>query len=349
MSKTLRTVGELAAAGLVTPTPALEAVAARYALAITPALADLIDANDPADPIARQFIPNAAELERDPREDADPIGDQAHSPVEGIVHRHPDRVLLKVTAVCPVYCRFCFRRESVGPDKGGALAPAALETALSYIAGDTRIWEVILTGGDPFILSDKRIAALTARLAAIAHVRIARWHTRLPVAEPERITPALAAALKAEGLATYVVLHANHPRELTAAARAACALLVDGGIPMLSQSVLLKGVNDDAATLEALMRALVETRVKPYYLHQADRAPGTAHLHTGLAEGQALIAALHANASGICQPSYVLDIPGGYGKVPLTPGAAQCRADGLYEIRDDAGRIHLYRECSPSG
>jgi lysine 2,3-aminomutase len=194
------------------------------------------------------------------------------------------------------------------------------------------------------MLSEARIAALTERLAAIDHIRIARWHTRMPVADPTRVTPALAQALKAEDLTTYVVLHTNHPRELTAEARRACAALVDAGIPMLSQTVLLKGVNDDPETLEALMRALVENRVKPYYLHHPDLAPGTAHFRPAIAAGQDLMATLHGRASGLCQPSYVLDIPGGYGKVPLRPGAASRRADGLYEVRDDAGLIHLYKE-----
>jgi lysine 2,3-aminomutase len=342
MTKTLRALHDLEAAGLIEATPALDAVAARYAIAITPALADLIEA--PNDPIARQFVPHTAELESDTRARNDPIGDFAHSPVPGIVHRHPDRVLLKVTAVCPVYCRFCFRREMVGPGKGEALSPDALDKALAYIAADPKIWEVILTGGDPFMLSEARIAALTERLAAIDHIRIARWHTRMPVADPDRVTPALAQALKAEDLTTYVVLHTNHPRELTAAARRACAALVDAGIPMLSQTVLLKGVNDDPETLEALMRALVENRVKPYYLHHPDLAPGTAHFRPSIAAGQALTAALHARASGLCQPTYVLDIPGGYGKVPLMPGAAARRTDGLYEVRDDAGMVHLYKE-----
>jgi lysine 2,3-aminomutase len=232
----------------------------------------------------------------------------------------------------------------VGPKNGETLSQPALDTALAYIADHSEIWEVILTGGDPLMLSDARIAALTQRLAAIPHVRIARWHTRFPVADPARVTPALAHALKAEALTPYVVLHANHPRELTAEIRRACATLIDAGIPMLSQTVLLKGVNDDPETLEALMRGLVESRVKPYYLHHPDLAPGTAHLRPDIAAGRALIAALHARASGLCQPIYVLDIPGGYGKIPLSPGAAQRRPDGLYEIRDDAGIIHLYKD-----
>ncbi len=337
--KTLRTPSALAAARLVARDrlKPLEEVAARYAVAITPALADLIDPSDPHDPIARQFVPDARELHGEPQESHDPIGDDAHSTIEGIVHRYPDRVLLKMVIACAVYCRFCFRREMVGPGRGG-LAPAALDKALAYVSSRPEIWEVILTGGDPLGLSARRLKDVVTRLAAIAHVKVIRVHTRVPVAAPERVTAALARALRTDK-ATFVVLHANHPRELTAQVRAACARLIDAGIPMLSQSVLLRGVNDDAQTLGALLRALVECRIKPYYLHHADLAPGTAHLRTTIAEGQALLRALHGRMSGLCQPSYVLDIPGGYGKSPIGPNYLS--ADGAV-IEDFCGRRHAY-------
>lgn len=311
----------LAEAGLIgaESLPELEKVAARYAVALTPALAALIDPSDPNDPIARQFLPDARELIASPGESADPIGDTAHSPVEGIVHRYPDRVLLKVVHACAVYCRFCFRREMVGPGGLGALSPRALDRALAYIADRPAIWEVILTGGDPLVLSPRRLKALVRRLAQIDHVKVIRIHTRLPVADPTAITDALVDALKVPGKAVYVALHANHPREMTPAARAACARIVDAGLPMVSQSVLLKGVNDDADTLAALMRAFVETRIKPYYLHHGDLAPGTSHLRTSIAEGQTLMRALRGDLSGLAQPEYVLDIPGGHGKVPVGP------------------------------
>ena len=338
----MKTVKALAAAGLIVPdrVAEIERVAARYALSVTDDMAGLIE--DPEDPIGRQFIPSTDELRESPEERADPIGDDVHSPCEGVVHRYPDRLLLKLTHVCPVYCRFCFRREMVGPDKGEALSAEALERALSYIAGDPKIWEVILTGGDPLMLSSRRIRDVTQRLAAISHVKILRWHSRIPVVEPGRVTAALIEALKAEGATTYVVLHSNHPRELTDAARSAVARIVDAGIPMLSQSVLLKGVNDDAETLEALMRALVELRVKPYYLHHADRAPGTAHLRTSLAQGQALMRDLRRRASGLCQPSYVLDIPGGHGKVPVGPGYLSDHPYTSYTVTDERGCAHRY-------
>ena len=346
--KALRTPADLVAATLVgrDRLRSLEQVAARYAVSITPAVTSLIDPADQFDPIARQFVPDARELVIVPEENPDPIGDDAYSPVEGIVHRYPDRVLLKLINVCAVYCRFCFRREMVGPGQG-ALSPAVLDGAIDYIRRNPRIWEVILTGGDPLVLSARRLKDVVTRLAGIAHVKIIRVHTRVPVAAPEKITPALVRSLRVPDKATFVVLHANHPREVTAEVRAACARFIDAGIPMLSQSVLLRGVNDDAETLAALMRKLVENRIKPYYLHHADLAPGTSHLRTSVAEGQSLMRKLHGRSSGLCQPTYVLDIPGGFGKSPIGPSylSADCRT-----VEDFTGRKHTYAAaCSSAG
>jgi lysine 2,3-aminomutase len=344
-TKTLRRPADLAEHGLVPRARVgeLERVAARYAVAITPAIAALIDAGNANDPIARQFVPDPAELQSHPEESDDPIGDEAHSPVPGIVHRYPDRVLLKLVNVCAVYCRFCFRRASVGPGRG-ALKPSALRAALGYIAQHDAIWEVILSGGDPLVLSARQLRRVAVALGAIAHVKVLRVHTRLPVADPAAITADLVAALKTAGKVVYVVLHANHANELTDKARAACARFVDAGIPMLSQSVLLRGVNDDPKALAALMRALVETRVKPYYLHHCDLAPGTAHLRTTIAHGQRLLKDLRGRTSGLCQPTYVLDIPGGHGKSPVGP----CYLSGSLsegqplEIEDYRGVRHRY-------
>ena len=351
---TLREPAELVSRGLA---PAagladLEKVVAHYAMAVTTDIAALIDPYDPNDPIARQFLPSAEELVTQPIEDPDPIGDHAHSPVSGIVHRYPDRVLFKLVHVCAVYCRFCFRREMVGPGKATALSQAAYRKALDYIGAHDEIWEVILTGGDPLMLSPRRLAEIMADLAAIDHVKIIRIHTRVPVADPARISSAMIAALKVSGATTWVALHANHARELTDKARAACADMIDAGIPMVSQSVLLRGVNDNAASLEALMRAFVECRIKPYYLHHGDLAPGTAHLRTTLAHGQELMRALRGRVSGLCQPDYVLDIPGGHGKSPVGPGylshansfpqERERRAETRYRIVDYCGDVHLY-------
>lgn len=341
--KTLRQLSELDAAGLAPADQrvALDKVAAQYAVAITPAMAGLIDRADPNDPIARQFVPDAAELTTKAEERADPIGDDAHSPVPGIVHRYPDRVLLKLTHVCAVYCRFCFRREMVGPGTE-PLTASELDAALDYIASCPDIWEVVLTGGDPLVLSPRRIRNVMSRLASVDHVKIVRVHTRVPAAEPRRITSEMVRALKIKGKATYVVLHANHARELTDAAREACARIIDAGIPMLSQSVLLKGINDDPRTLGALMRTLVENRIKPYYLHHGDLAPGTSHLRTPIAKGQELMRDLRGRLSGLCQPEYVLDIPGGFGKSPVGPNYLSKDAAGRMQVEDFNGGLHCY-------
>jgi lysine 2,3-aminomutase len=344
---TLRTVKQICDRGLASSEKraALDAVAARYAVALPPALADLIDRNDPHDPIARQFVPDAAELDHRLEELNDPIGDDAHSPVEGIVHRYPDRVLLKLTPICAVYCRFCFRREMVGPEKGNALSAEALTHALDYIRSHRQIWEVILTGGDPLVLSARRLRAVMKELAAIDHVKVLRIHTRVPVAEPTRVTAELVRAIKVKGKPTYVALHINHPRELTQAARAACSRMADAGLVLLGQSVLLAGVNDTPEVLGDLMRALVECRIKPYYLHHGDLAPGTAHLRTDIATGQDLMRALRGRLSGLCQPTYVLDIPGGHGKSPIGPdylARTGSNGDAHFVVEDFNGRRHRY-------
>ncbi|GJD49839.1 L-lysine 2,3-aminomutase [Methylobacterium crusticola] len=341
MSGTLRSPAALAAAGLVPAErlPALERVAARYAVSLTPDVAGLIE--DPDDGVGRQFVPRAEELDTAPEERADPIGDEAHAPLPGIVHRYPDRVLLKPLHVCPVYCRFCFRREVVGPEGLGTLSEAELAAAIAYVAAHPEIWEVVVTGGDPFMLSPRRLGAVAQALGALDHVRVLRVHTRVPVVDPGRVDDALVAALKGFGRAVFVALHANHPREFTPAATAAVARLVDAGIPLVSQSVLLAGVNDDPDTLGALMRAFVENRIKPYYLHQGDLAPGTAHLRTSIAAGQALMRHLRGRISGLCQPAYVLDIPGGHGKVPVGPGYLVPAGEG-WTVTDPGGRPHAY-------
>lgn len=339
---TIRSAAGLVEAGLapLERLAELERVAARYAVSVTPDMAALIEHED--DGIGRQFLPRAEELLTRPEERADPIGDGVHGTVAGIVHRYPDRVLLKPLHVCPVYCRFCFRREVVGPDGEGSLSEAELDAALAYVAERPEIWEVVVTGGDPFLLSPRRLERIAAGLAAIPHVKVLRFHTRVPSVDPARVTPALIAALQRFEGAVFVALHANHPAEFTPAARAAIARLVDAGIPMVSQSVLLAGVNDDAPTLTALMRAFVENRVKPYYLHQGDLAPGTGHLRTAIEAGQALMAELRGRVSGLCQPTYILDVPGGHGKVPIGPAYLRCDETRGHVVTDPAGREHAY-------
>ena len=332
----MRSGRALGAAGLIDAARIAEAdaVASRYAVAVTPHVAGLIDPAAADDPIARQYLPDPRELARIPEERDDPIGDAAHSPLPGVVHRYPDRVLLMPTTACPVYCRFCFRRERVG--RGAAAMPAAaLDAALDYIAARPAIREVILTGGDPLILSPRRLGGILRRAAAIETVEVLRVHSRVPVADPGRVDAALVAALRHD-VPVYVSIHCNHPREIDPAAARAIALLADAGLPLLGQTVLLKGVNDDAETLAALFRALVRHRVRPYYLHHPDLAPGTARFRLSIEEGQALMRALRGRISGLCQPSYVVDIPGGHGKVPVGP--AFRGEDGA--LRDWRGNPH---------
>lgn len=322
---------------------ALKAVAEQFAVSVTPHLQALIDPADPADPIARQFLPDAAELETHPHELSDPIGDAPHSPLPGIVHRYPDRVLLKLVNVCPVYCRFCFRREMVGPGSKG-LSAGQLDAAIDYIRANSGIWEAILTGGDPLIVSPRRMADVVARLNTIPHLGIIRIHSRVPVVDPARITPGLVAALKG-GKPVWLLLHANHAAEFAAPeARAAIARLVDAGIPVLGQSVLLKGVNDSPEALTALFRAMVVNRVKPHYLHHGDLARGTSHFRVSLDEGQRLVAGLRGRVSGLAQPTYILDLPGGHGKVPVGPVYAQAEDDGSWRIVDPWGCTHRYED-----
>jgi lysine 2,3-aminomutase len=344
-TQTLRTAASLEQAGLIAPDQAvaLERVAREFAVAVSPAMASLIDPADPADPIGRQFLPSEAELVTTLPERADPIGDDAHAPLPGIVHRYEDRVLLKLTHVCPVYCRFCFRREKVGPRQKG-LTPAELACALAYIKAHPEIWEVILTGGDPLVLSARRLADVVGRIEEIAHVGVIRFHTRVPVAAPERITRALTGALKARRAASWMILHCNHWRELSPAALQAIGRLVDAGIPLLSQTVLLRGINDDAATLTRTFRALVAARVKPHYLHHGDLARGTSHFRTSLAAGRALVRALRGDVSGLCQPTYVLDIPGGHGKVPAAAPFVTEESAGGWQVCDPRGNVHAYRD-----
>lgn len=310
-----------------------------FRMRLTPGMAQAAQASAG---VAAQFVPDMRELTIRPEELADPISDAAFTPVPGVTHRYPDRVILHITKTCEVYCRFCFRREVVGDE--GHLPEPQLAAALDYIARTPAIHEVILTGGDPMVLSARRIAALMGRLSAIPHLDVVRFHTRVPVVAPRRIDSALLAALRPERLAVWVVLHINHADELTPEARAALARLADAGVPLLSQTVLLNGVNAEAEVLEALFRALIRLRVKPYYLHHCDLARGTSHFRTSIAEGQAIMAALRGRLSGTCLPTYVLDLPGGHGKVPLGPGYLDGGTAGQWRVRDWRGNWHEYRD-----
>lgn len=340
-ARALTGVADLVAEGLAAPAdaPALEAVAQSFRIRLSPAMQAAIAS--PGDGVAAQFVPDARELQVRPEELADPIGDDVHRSVPGLTHRYPDRAILHITQACAVYCRFCFRREAVG--ETAALPEAELARALDYLAATPAIREVILTGGDPLTLSARRIGDVLARLSAIPHLETLRIHTRVPVVAPERITPALLAALD-QPLPVWIVVHTNHPQEITPEAEAALRKLNRAGVPLLSQSVLLRGVNDNAEVLEALFRALQRNRVKPYYLHHCDLARGTSHFRTTIAEGQALMAALRGRLSGAALPTYVLDIPGGKGKVPIGPGYLEATGPGGWRVTDPNGDRHPYAD-----
>jgi len=341
-SGSLTTLDALVDAGLLDDASAVHCapVAEKYAVAVTAEVADLIRSG--AAGVRAQYLPTPHELRIHPAELNDPIGDAAHSPVPRIVHRHPDRVLFKIVNVCPVYCRFCFRREMVGPGRSSALDAAAIDAAIDYIDTHGEIREVIFTGGDPLVLSPRRIADIVARIAAINHVEVMRWHTRVPVVSPEHVTAQLVEALQSDSKAVFVAVHANHADEFTSAARRACRRLIAGGLSLVSQTVLLRGVNDDIGMLESLMRTFAGLGIKPYYLHHCDLAPGTAHFRVPIGRGLRLIAELRRRVSGLCQPTYVLDLPGGFAKVPLDSRSVREIGAGRYEIEDGSGRVHIY-------
>jgi lysine 2,3-aminomutase len=292
----------------------------------------------PDDPIARQVVPAAAELD-DAGGVADPLGEDADMPVPHLVHRYPDRVLLLVTYQCAVYCRFCTRKRDVGarPTPTGAETRRAVE----YIRAHPGIRDVIVSGGDPFLLSDERLGAILASLRAVPHVEILRVDTRVPCVLPQRVTEALCREL-AKHHPVFVNTHFNHPRELTPEATTACERLADHGIPVGNQTVLLKGINDDPEVMTRLMQGLLRMRVKPYYLYQCDPVSGTAHFRTPVADGLRIMAALRGHTSGMAVPTYVIDAPGGGGKVPLLPEGVVAMDDERVVVRNYEGQEFTY-------
>jgi lysine 2,3-aminomutase len=318
-------------------------IAAGYDFRTTPYLQSLLQGRPADDPLSLQFLPQEQELTALSHETSDPIGDMPFSPVAGVVHRHPDRVLLKVAHSCPVYCRFCFRRDMIG-SKGEPLQGPKLQAAIGYIRAHPKIWEVILTGGDPLSLSSRRLHEILGSLATIPHVSILRIHSRVPIVAPHSVDDSYIRALQ-QPLPVYLAVHVNHPDELTEAVVMAVRRLSEAGIVLLSQTVLLKGVNDHEAVLEALFRQLVRLKVRPYYLHHADLARGTSHFRVPIEVGQRLMRSLRRTVSGLCLPTYVLDIPGGFGKVPIGPTYVGARdASGCRQIEDSSGTSRSYPE-----
>lgn len=318
----------------------LARVAEKFSVSVTPSLITALQ-NNSGTALYSQYIPSVDELNVKADELNDPIGDDVYTPVKGITHRYPDRLLFKPIHTCAVYCRFCFRREKVGRSDQ-ALNSKELKEAIEYIKNNNEVWEVILSGGDPLLLSPQKISVIFSELAAIDHVKVIRIHTRIPLVAPEKIDEKLISALKTDK-ALFIVLHCNSHEEINDEVKAGIKLLVNNGIPLLSQSVLLRNVNDDAQLLEKLFRTLVENRVKPYYLHHADKAEGTSHFRTSITEGREYIEKLRGSLSGICQPTYVLDIPGGSGKVPIGPSYIDGET-GSYRVRDWQGCEHIYKD-----
>jgi len=315
------------------------AVAERYPFRITRHYFDLIESRN--DPVWLQCVPDMQELSESDQA-ADPLNESALSPVPGLIHRYPDRVVLLVSNVCAVYCRFCMRKRRVGCCFSDHLSPDSCSEATRYISDNPSIRDVILSGGDPLLLEDEQLEALLSSLRAIPHVEIIRIGTRVPVTLPERMTPALAEILKRYH-PVYVNTHFNHPKEINSASRKAAALLADAGIPLGNQTVLLKGVNDDPAVMKELLRGLLAMRIKPYYLHQMDLVKGTSHFRTPVRSGLKIMESLRGHISGLAVPYYVIDLPGGKGKVPLLPGQ-EIPADGVLRLRTYTGEIVEYRD-----
>lgn len=317
----------------------LSEVEYRFAYRVSEEMQKIITRTGNDSPVARQYIPDSRELDIIPEETSDPIGDHPHSPVKGIVHRYKNRALLKITNICAVNCRFCFRKDMLGA-ADERLSSKDIETAIDYLHDHSEINEVILTGGDPLVLSSRRLTSLFAALGAIKHINIIRIHTRLPVAAPNKM-PDLNTLNLPQDKALFMVLHINHADEITKNMLKTCKLLRAAGFTLLSQSVLLKGVNDTHDALNTLFTALIKIGIKPYHLHHPDLVCGTGHFRISFENGMALMKQLQRTLSGIALPTYILDIPGGFGKVPVTPDYISI-ANDRYVITDPQGKKHIY-------
>lgn len=351
-SKRVKSASELLARGFITAEQVrgVQMVSKNYDIGLSADVCALISKSAAAmgvaasdTPIGRQYIPRQEELVVAPDEENDPIGDDIYSPVRGIVHRYPDRVLLKATPVCAVYCRYCFRRDMVGA-AAEHLSDEDLDRALSYIENHPEIWEVILTGGDPLVLSARRLERIFEALNRINHVDVIRLHTRIPLVQPAKIDDTILSVLKLSKTPVHLVVHVNHVSEITEEVAAAFGRLRAAGCSLYSQSVLLRGVNDSVQDLEALFRKLVTVHVTPYYLHHLDKAKGTSHFRVPIEKGRAIMRDLQGRVSGLCLPKYMLDIPGGHGKIPVHEEYFSDIGAGLYRVEDYQGCTHLYQD-----
>ena len=315
---------------------ARRAMAEGFPIAITPHTLSLMDPADPACPIRRQFVPSASEAVTIPGDLRDPLGEEDHEVAPNLVCRYPDRALLLATDRCAVYCRFCTRSRMVG-DGGGPRSMEKLDPAFAWLERNRQVREVIVSGGDPLVMGTSPIARLLERLGAMDWLDTIRIATRAPVTIPQRIDEELCRVLRQSHPAVWVMTHFNHPRELSAASQRACGMLVDHGLPVMNQAVLLRGVNDDADTLEALFRGLVRWRVRPYYLLQADVVRGTGHLRTPISTGIRIMEKLQGRLSGIALPKLICDTPAGRGKVPIGPQTIVAQADGRTTLKTFRG------------
>ena len=319
---------------------ALERSDAKLPVGVTPYYLSLLSPDDPGHPLRRAVIPTVHEFIRGPGEGDDPLGEEAQSPVPGLVHRYPDRVLFLVHDFCSTYCRYCTRSRVVGH---GAVRPerSRFERILAYIRNNTSIRDVILSGGDPLLLSDERLEWLLNQLRLIPHVEVIRIGTKIPAVLPQRVTKRLVSIIKRYH-PVWMSLHFMHPEECTAESQKACAMLADGGIPLGSQTVLLQGINDEVETMKKLVQNLMKMRVRPYYLYQCDPISGSAHFRTPVERGLEIIRGLRGFTSGYAVPTYVIDAPGGGGKIPLMPEAVVGRAGDDLVLRNYERKCYRY-------
>lgn len=315
----------------------------RLSMAVTPYWVTLMDQNDPECALRKQAVPRQEEFQFGHNEYVDPCAEDRDSPVTGLVHRYPDRVLLLVTEQCALYCRHCTRRRLVGERETHALNASTIDAAIAYIRSDRKIRDVLISGGDPLMLDDDQLEFILSRLAGIPHVEFVRIGTRVPVTLPQRVTEALVSMLKKYS-PVWMSIHFNHPKEVSRRCKAACDMLASTGIPLGSQTVLLKGINDKPYIMKKLMHELLKVRVRPYYIYQCDPVKGTAHFRTPVAVGINIIEKLRGFTSGYAVPTYVVDAPGGGGKIPVGPNYLLSQDKGKHTLRNYKGKIYTYVE-----
>lgn len=344
MANRIQTVEQLRQVIRLTPTEerATARKSGRFIMGIPPYWASLMDNEDAGCPIRRQAVPVEEEYKLSPNDLIDPLAEDSHMPIPGLVHRYPDRVLLLVVEICSMYCRFCTRSRVVGTSAGYS-KPTNIDQAIDYIRAHRKIRDVLISGGDPLTLSDERLDDILTKLKSIPHVDFVRIGTRNPVTLPYRVTESLCNVLK-KHKPVWMSLHFNHPKEVTPPVKKACGMLADAGVPLGSQTVLMKGINDRAPIMKKLFHELLKIRVRPYYIYQCDPVKGTAHFRTSVATGVQIIEKLRGHTSGYAVPTFVVDGPGGGGKIPLMPNYVVSYKDGVWTLRNFAGKLFTYKE-----